>query len=105
MRSPRIALFALVLPLVACGWSVRSLRWHTPDDVTLTYEFETEHRLSTTFERLPGSPGEDEVVAAPAGGGGGVGRVGRGDGELYGEVVPWGGEGGGEGGGGDGGAE
>ncbi len=66
MRSPRIALFALVLPLVACGWSVRSLRWHTPDDVTLTYEFETEHRLSTTFERLPGSPGEDEVAAMEA---------------------------------------
>ncbi len=63
MRTPRIAVFALVLPLVACGWSVRSLRWHTPDDITLTYSFETEHQLTTTFERLPGAATADQVTA------------------------------------------
>ncbi|MDP7113985.1 MAG: hypothetical protein QGH45_18590 [Myxococcota bacterium] len=53
MRMLRIALFALALPLVSCGWSVRSLRWHTPDDATLTYEFSTEHTVTTTFGACP----------------------------------------------------
>ncbi len=63
MRASRIVLLALCLPLASCGWSVRSLRWNTPDDVTLSYEFETEHRLNTVFEKLPGNPSADEVTA------------------------------------------
>lgn len=56
-------LLLLGLTLTSCGWSVRSLRWNTPDDITLSYEFETEHRLTTLFERLPPGPTADQVTA------------------------------------------
>jgi len=38
---------------VACGWTLRSLQWNTPDDRILHYEFETSHELATTLQRVP----------------------------------------------------
>ncbi len=63
MRTRGMILLLLGFLVSSCGWSVRSLRWNTPDDLTLDYEFETEHRLRTLFEKLPAGPTADQVTA------------------------------------------
>ena len=53
MRTLRFLWLLLCVPCVACGWSLRSLHWNTPDDRILLYEFETSHALSTKVQRFP----------------------------------------------------
>ena len=53
MRWLRLLWLLVCVPFVACGWSLRSLHWNTPDDRILHYEFETSHALSTEIQRYP----------------------------------------------------
>jgi len=43
----------LCVPVVACGWSLRSLRWNLPDDTVLRYSFESVHEVSTSLDEIP----------------------------------------------------
>jgi len=63
MRSLRLLPLILCLQCVACGWTLRSLRWNTPDDRILHYEFETSHTLSTEVQQFPA--GVDTTAAEP----------------------------------------
>jgi hypothetical protein len=53
MRALRPLVLLLCVPVVACGWSLRSLRWNLPDDTVLRYSFESVHELSTSLEQVP----------------------------------------------------
>ncbi len=69
MRCLRAVIVLPCVALVACGWSMRTLRWSTPDDTVLAVGFETSHRVTTSIDRVPeGALGEraDEIRDAIA---------------------------------------
>ena len=51
----------LCVPLVACGWSLRSLRWNLPDDTVLRYSFESIHEVNTSLDQIPPVLSPDEL--------------------------------------------
>ena len=63
MRNYRLIGLLLCLPLASCTYSIRTLRWNTPDDEAFRYSFETEHHLQTTVETLPPGAGDIDAIA------------------------------------------
>lgn len=55
-------LLVLVLLGGGCGAAYRSLRWNTPDDTALRYDFETRRVIETELETVPA--GADPAVLA-----------------------------------------